>query len=174
MMDTRRAIRSPQRSTGAEPAAIAASIDLWLLRDRDDDGAEPGERVDPLGRHAAADDDARARRPRRAALGDAERGLAERGLRVDAALAGDDEVGAGELAVEVGRVHDELDAGHEVERPEAIAEGEQREADAARGAGARRLALVAAGRSRPAPRPSRPAADRARRPGRGVAPFWGP
>ena len=44
-----------------------------------------------------------------------ERGLAECGLGVDPAFAGDDEVCAGELVAQAGLVHDDLDAGHEAE-----------------------------------------------------------
>ena len=74
---------------------------LGPLDHRDGDGIERRSASIPPGRR---------RRRRRCtdagcggAPGDAEGGLAERGLGVDPALAGDDEVGAGELAVEVGR-----------------------------------------------------------------------
>ena len=55
-----------------------------------------------------------------AALRDAERGLAERGLGVDPALAGDHEVRVRELAVEVGRSMTSSTPGRRCERPEAI------------------------------------------------------
>ena len=81
------------------------------------------------------------------APGHAERRLAERGLGVDPALAGDHEVGAGELGVEVGRLHDEVDARAQGERLEAVLDGEQGEPDAAGRAGARDVADPPAGRA---------------------------
>ena len=103
-----------------------------------------------------------------------ERRLAERGLGVDPALAGDDEVGAGQAGVEVGRLHDEIDAGPQGEPREAVLDREQAEADAAGRAGTRRVPDA-----REPDAGSRRSAKRARRPSRratrsGVAPFWGP
>ena len=68
-IETSRASRSPQRSTGAGPPAIASSTDLRSLDDRDGHGADGGEGLDPLGFDAATDRDARDARGGRA-LGD--------------------------------------------------------------------------------------------------------
>ena len=108
-MLTSRAIRSAQRSRGSVPAAIAASTAAGV-RDGDRDRADGGQRVDALGLDTATDRDAgHAGRLRPA--GDPEGRLAERGLGVDAALPGDDEVGVREAGIEVGRLHHEVDAG---------------------------------------------------------------
>ena len=124
-MPTRRAIRSPQRSSGRGPAAIASSTVCGRSDDRHGDGADGRERRrSPSGSHAAADGDAgdaRGLGPPR----DAERGLAERRLGVDPALAGDDEVGARQLRVEVGRLHDEVDPGTKREGVESILDRQQ-------------------------------------------------
>ncbi len=82
-----------------------------------------------------------------APAGDAERRLAERGLLVDPALAGDHDVRPVELPSKpVGSI-DELDAGPQREGPEEPLTAEEREAGAAGGAGARCLALAAPGRT---------------------------
>ena len=92
-----RASRSPQRSSGAGPGGHRL-LDR-LRRSVTGDGDRADRRRAPRSPPAS-----RRRRPRctatpasRAQLGDAERGLAERGLGVDPALAGDHEVRAGEL-----------------------------------------------------------------------------
>ena len=77
-------------------------------------------------------------------LRDPQRGLAERGLRIDAALAGDHEVGAVELLAEPGLLHDDLDTGNQPDGREPVGDGQQPERRPAGRAGAGRLALVAA------------------------------
>ena len=112
-----RARRSPQRSTGAAPAAIAASTVIG--RSATGTATAPtaarasipsGSTPPPTAMHGTP--------AACGAPGDAERGLAERGLGVDPALAGDDEVGAGEAGVEVGRLHDRSTPGPQRERAE--------------------------------------------------------
>ena len=93
---TSRARRSPQRSSGAAPAAIASSTDCGRSTTGTATAPDRRQRRDPLRLDAAADRDARDA-GRRGPAGHAEGGLAEGGLGVDAALAGEDEVGAGEL-----------------------------------------------------------------------------
>ncbi len=110
--------------------------------------------VDPLGFHAAADADAGLARRLRAP-GHAQRGLAECGLGIDPALARDDEVGASETGVEVGRLHDEVDAGPQGEGSEAVLDRQQAEPDATGGAGSRGVALATAGRGLEVVRPGR-------------------
>ena len=82
--------------------------------------AERGERGRTLRLDPAADRDAAHAGGLRPA-GDAEGRLAERGLGVDPALAGDHEVGPGELRVEAGLLGDEVDPGNERQRPEPVA-----------------------------------------------------
>ena len=77
-----------------------------------------------------------------ARLATPERGLAEPGLGVDPALAGDDEVGLRQSRVEVGRLHQEVDAGAEGEPGERVLDRQQREADAAGRTGTRRVAFA--------------------------------
>ncbi len=77
---------------------------------------------------------------------DTERGLAVGRLRVDPALAGDDEVGPRESRVEVGRVHDEVDPGPKRERTEPILDRQQGKPDTSGRARPGRQAFVAAGR----------------------------
>ena len=142
--DTSRAIRSPQRPTGAGPAAMAVSTLCGDLRDRHDDRAHARQRRDAARRDAAADDDAR-RAGGPGSPSHAERGLAVRRLLVDAALAGDHEIGRRERVVEPRLLHDQVHARMELERRKPVREAQQPEPHAARRAGARRLALTAAG-----------------------------
>ena len=99
---TSRASRSPQRSSGAAPAAIASSTDCGRSTTGTATAPDGRQRRDPLGLHPAADRDARDA-GRRGPAGHAEGRLAEGGLGVDPALAGEHEVGAGELLGEAGR-----------------------------------------------------------------------
>ncbi len=109
------------------------------LGDRDGDRANRGQGLDPRGLDAAADRDALDTGGGRPPC-DAERRLAERRLGVDPAFAGDDEVGDGEPRPEVGRLHQQLDARAQRERVEPAGDGQQAEADATRGPGARDVA----------------------------------
>src|SRR5439155_20322694 len=97
---------------------------LRRLDDRHRDCTLRGESLGARRLHAAANGQARdgcgPRAPR-----NPERGLAERRLGVDATLAGDDEIGARELAREVRLRHDELHAGDELERAEVIPDREE-------------------------------------------------
>ena len=178
-IEARRASRSPQRSRGRAPRLHRGLDRLGPLDDRDGDGADRRQGLDPLGFDAAADGDARdaglGRPPR-----DAERGLAERGLGVDPALAGDDQVRGNEPAREVGRLHQQLDARPQRERAEPVGDGRAgrsrrrrprprpgcRERAGPRPLRGRRRRTRAGDRARPRRRPTRPSAGRRRRPHR--------
>ena len=104
-----RARRSPHATSGRR-----AGGDRGLERDRrpvdgDDLDAERRRGRRALRFDAAADRDAAHAGGLRPS-GDAEGRLAERGLGIDPALAGDDDVGPGELGVEAGLLGDEVDS----------------------------------------------------------------
>ena len=163
-----RAIRSPQRADRRRRRPTSPPRPTAGARRRAPRSPRRRERIDPVELDAATDRDARhaclGRPP-----GDAQRGLAEAGLGVDPALAGDDEVGAGQPRREVGRLHHQVDAGTKRERPEAARDREQGEPDTARGAGARRVANAHAGRRFERIGPGPRAGDRARPRRRGCA-----
>ncbi len=79
-------------------------------------------------------------------FGDAAGRLAESRLRVDLALAGQDDVGRREGGLETGQLHDHLDAWPDGERLEAVGDGEQAGRRAAGGTGAGHIANPRAGR----------------------------
>src|SRR5262249_33463079 len=99
-----------------------------------------GEGRDPLRCRPAADDDARDTRLG-GAPGNAKRRLAVRGLGIDAALPGDDEICPRQLAGEVGRFHHEVHPGTKANGVKAVGEREQPETGPASGAGAGGVAL---------------------------------
>ena len=115
---------------------------LRPLDDRHRHRAQLGQRLDP-GRLDPAADRHAGHAGRRCPLRHPERGLAERGLGVDATFAGDHDVRLPELLLEVRQLHDEIDPGPQRERPKAVLDRQQREPDAPGRTGARRLALVA-------------------------------
>ena len=135
---TRRARRSPHRSTGADTGGHRGFDRHRMLRDRDRDGTDRREGLDAFDLDAAADGETRDAGCLGTA-GDAESRLAEPGLGVDPALAGDDEVGAGQAGVEVGRLHDEIHARPQREPGEAVLDREQPEPDPAGRAGTRHV-----------------------------------
>ena len=140
-IETSRASRSPQRSRGATPAAIAASIDWGRSLTGTATAPTAIEGLDALRRRRRP----RRRctgRPLRRRAGQPQARLAERGRRVDPALAGHDEVRFRQPGVEVGRLHQEFHAGPQRERSTSIGDRQQREADATCGPRARDVADV--------------------------------
>ena len=145
-----------------------------LLRDRDRDGTDRRQGRDAFDLHAAADGDARGRRPPAARRATPRAVLPNAGLGVDPALAGDDEVGAGELASRPVASMTRSTPG----RSAKAAKRSWTRAARTRRRRPRRhpgvSALAPAGarpRARSAKRASRPSRVRPRR---RVAPFWGP
>ena len=142
-VDTSLASRSPQRSSGAAPAAIAFLDRHRPLDDRHRRRADVRQRTDAVDLHPATDRDAR-HAGRDAPFRDAERGLPEGGLGVDPPLAGDDEVGSREACREVGRLHHEVDPRPQGERSEPTLRRKEGKPDPASRAGTRRVAFVTA------------------------------
>jgi LAO/AO transport system kinase len=100
-----------------------------VLRNRYGHRIDGRQGLDPFRLDPATHRDARharSRRPRR----DPKGRLAVRGLSVDAALAGDDEIGADQPRREVGRLHHEVDAGAQGEAIERVLDGQEPEPDA--------------------------------------------
>ena len=163
------ASRSPQRSSGAVPAAIAAST-VWGR-------SATGTATAPTAASAAMPS---ASTPPPTAMHGTPAACARRAtpsavlpkpvcasIRPSPVMTRSARC---ELRVEVGGVHDEVDARPQRERAEAVLDREQRVADAAGRAGARGRRARAGRPRRPARRPTGRAGGR----GRDVAPAWRP